>query len=175
MYNFENAILHANGDYIFLCDQDDIWLPDKIESMIPFFNEFDLVVSDCVVVDENLNVLNHSFFDKMHSRSGFCKNFIKNTYLGCCMAFKNEILSYVLPFPDGIAMHDIWIGLSVELNGNSFFLHKPLMLYRRHGNNASFGGGKSKYSLRHKIEYRLNFLINLLKRKIKYKLAGSIH
>lgn len=175
VFNFENALKHAKGDYIFLCDQDDIWLPDKVKTFISLFDKYDLIVSDCKVVDENLNILEDSFFKSLKSGKGFWRNFIKNRYLGCCMAFKKDVLEYTLPFPSKIAMHDIWIGLSVELNGRSFFLQEPLILYRRHGNNASFGGGKSKFSLRHKVEYRWYLLINLLKRKVQLKSLKSKH
>ena len=144
--NFENALKYAKGDYIFLCDQDDVWLPDKVESMLQYLLQYDLVVSDCKVVDAELNV-------------------IKNTYLGCCIAFRKEVLGYILPFPRNIAMHDIWIGLSVEMHSNSFFLPRQLILYRRHGSNVSFGGEGSKYSLMYKIKYRLCMLFYLLKRK----------
>ena len=164
--NFENALKYATGDYIFLCDQDDIWLPDKVKSMMPYLKkQCDLVVSDCKVVDADLNVISDSFYSCRLSGSGFWKNLIKNTYLGCCVAFKKDVLSYVLPFPKNIAMHDIWIGLSVELHGFSLFLTRPLMLYRRHGANASFGGDRSEYSFSYKIKYRLYMLFYLLKRK----------
>ena len=118
IFNFENAIRNAKGSYIFLADQDDIWLPNKINNTVDLLKQYDLVVSDCKVVDQNLNVLEESFFYKRNSGTGFCKNLFKNTYLGCCMAFRKEILCYILPFPKRIAMHDIWIGLSVELNGS---------------------------------------------------------
>lgn len=166
--NFENALRLAKGDYIFLCDQDDIWLPDKVESVMPHFNKYDLIVTDCTVVDGNLNVVEESFFESLKSGPGFWKNFVKNTYLGCCMAFKREILDYALPFPSEIAMHDIWIGLLVELKGKPFFLNKQLILYRRHDNNASFGGGKSENSLFFKIKYRTLLIIDLLLRNIRY-------
>lgn len=105
--NFENALKHAKGDYIFLCDQDDIWFPGKVKTMLSYLKQYDLVVSDCKVVDADLNVISESFFSGRLSGKGFWKNLIKNTYLGCCMAFRNEVLHYVLPFPDKIAMHDI--------------------------------------------------------------------
>lgn len=163
--NFENALKHAKGDYIFLCDQDDIWLPGKVKTMLSYLEQYDLVVSDCKVVDADLNVISESFFSGRLSGKGFWKNLIKNTYLGCCMAFRYEVLHYVLPFPEKIAMHDIWIGLSVEMHGLSIFLPNQLMLYRRHGSNASFGGDKSKYSLAYKIKYRFYMIVHLLKRK----------
>jgi glycosyltransferase involved in cell wall biosynthesis len=167
IFNFENAIRNAKGSYIFLADQDDIWLPNKINNTVDLLKQYDLVVSDCKVVDQNLNVLEESFFYKRNSGTGFCKNLFKNTYLGCCMAFRKEILCYILPFPKRIAMHDIWIGLSVELNGSSYFMHEPLILYRRHENNVSFGGWNSKFLFSHKIKYRMEMLFEVLIRYYK--------
>ena len=172
--NFENALNCATGNYIFLCDQDDVWLPHKVETIMPYLKEYDLVVSDCKMVDKDLQVTERSFFKIMHSGPGFWKNFVKNTYLGCCMAFKKEILNYVLPFPSNIAMHDIWIGLSVEIHGKPFFLNEPLVLYRRHNNNASPSGGKSKYPLSYRIRYRYYILKELIKRKKEIKEATKI-
>lgn len=166
--NFENALRQAKGDYIFLCDQDDVWFPDKVETVMSYFNKYDLIVTDCNVVNGDLELIEESFFRSLNSGTGFWKNFIKNRYLGCCMAFKREVLDYALPFPSAIAMHDIWIGLLVELKGKPFFLNKPLILYRRHDNNASFGGGKSKNSLFYKIKYRTILLIDLFLRSIKH-------
>jgi glycosyltransferase, family 2 len=166
--NFENALRQVNGDYIFLSDQDDVWLPSKIERMLYYLRDYDLVLSDCKIVDVNLNILEDSFFTIISSKKGFFNNLAKNSYMGCCIAFKKDILSYILPFPKNIAMHDSWIGLSVELNGKPFFLEEPLILYRRHGNNASFTSGKSQYSFIYKVQYRLNMLFSLLSRRYKF-------
>lgn len=165
IYNFENAIKHAKGDFIFLSDQDDVWLPDRIKLMKEYLDNYCLVVSDCKIVDSNLNVMNESFFNLYNSGKGFWKNIIKNSYIGCCMAFKKELLIHILPFPLKIPMHDIWIGLLAELNGGVFFIDTPLLLYRRHGTNASSSGEKSKFSLYHKIVYRLLLLFEILKRQ----------
>jgi len=62
VYNFENALKHAKGDYIFLADQDDIWLPGKINKTLSLLQNNDLVLSDAIVVDENENILFESFF-----------------------------------------------------------------------------------------------------------------
>lgn len=166
-YNFENALNNARGDYIFMCDQDDVWLSDKVESIVPLLNNYDLVVSDCKVVNADLEIIHDSFFKMMNSGKGFWKNFYKNTYLGCCIAFRKDIFNYILPFPPNIAMHDIWIGLVVELRGAPYFLQKPTSLYRRHGENASFAGEKSKNSIFYKIKYRLILLQSIVKRQIQ--------
>lgn len=163
--NFENALNQAKGEYIFLCDQDDIWLPNKVPQILNHLQKYDLVVSNCLIINDKREVLCQSFFDKFNCGSGFFKNLIKNSYLGCCMAFKREIFSYILPFPAKIAMHDIWIGLSVELNGVSCFLNEPLVLYRRHADNASPTSEKSKLPISYRINYRLLMLDYLIRRK----------
>ena len=165
IFNFENALRNASGDVVFLCDQDDVWVPDRVRVMLDALRRFDLVVSDCMIVDRDLNVIDQSFFKRVHSRSGFLKNFIKNSYIGCCMAFRKEVLNYVLPFPKNLVSHDMWIGLMVELYGETCFVNQPLLLYRKHGNNVTDSGGKSPYSFFYKIFYRSRLLIELLKRR----------
>lgn len=165
IFNFENALRNASGDVVFLCDQDDVWAPDKVRVMLDALSRFDLVVSDCKIVDKNLNVIDQSFFKRVHSRSGFFKNFIKNSFIGCCMAFRKEVLNYVLPFPKNLLSHDMWIGLLVELYGKTCFIDQPLLLYRKHGNNVTDSGGKSPYPFYYKIFYRIRLLKELLKRR----------
>ncbi len=78
IHNFENALKNAIGDYVFLCDQDDIWLPHKVSEMFDALQLYDLVVSDCTVVDKNLNIILDSFFKQRSSGEGFLKNLYKN-------------------------------------------------------------------------------------------------
>jgi len=164
IFNMENALKQASGEYIFMADQDDVWMEGKVESMLSVLDSYDLVVSDCMVVDEDENVIQSSLFRKLNSGKGFMKNMIKNTYIGCCMAFKRDVLSYVLPFPTNIPMHDGWIAMSVEYRRKKiFFLDKPLILYRRHGSNSSTCSEPSSRSLRDKIMDRWNLLFSILK------------
>ncbi len=160
LQNFENAIIKSTGEYIFLSDQDDIWETNKVISMCELLNSYDLVVSDCRVVDENLITIYPSYFKLRNSKSGFFSNIYKNAYLGCCMAFNRKIFKYILPFPTKIHMHDWWIGLVTDLYGNTFFYEESLVLYRRHGNNAS-PTTESSFSLKIKIKNRLMFLYNI--------------
>lgn len=165
-YNFENSLKYATKDFIFLSDQDDVWLSSKVETVLKYLKEYDLVVSDCIVVDEDLKVLDESFFGLVNSGNGFFKNFVKNTYIGCCMAFRRSVLEYILPFPSKIAMHDIWIGLSTEMKGTVFFLKEPQILYRRHENTVTLSGLKSKNNTVFKLYYRFLLLYQLVKRQI---------
>ena len=161
--NFENAIRHSTGSIIFLADQDDVWLPDKVKNMRVLLGNNDLVVSDCEVVDKALSTLHSSFFELRGSKKGFWNNLYRNSYVGCCMAFRSEILGYVLPFPAKIHMHDWWIGLLVEIKGSTVFYDKPMIQYVRHGNNASPTGGVG-FSILRQFLNRYQILLCVLKR-----------
>ena len=162
--NFENAIKHCNKKYIFLSDQDDIWEKDKKEKVINCFINTNsiLVIHDCVVFDSESNkTLIDSFFNYRKSKKGIIKNIIKNSYIGCCMAFDKSVVNKTIPFPDNIPMHDQWIGLISEKNGNVTFLNNKLIRYRRHSNN--------KTDLKHQgilrmLKNRISVIVNLIKR-----------
>jgi glycosyltransferase involved in cell wall biosynthesis len=159
--NFENAILQARGDYIFLADQDDFWMDGKIDKHLLLHQHNDLVVSDAVVVSEDGHVLFDSFFSARGSKGGLLKNLFKNSFLGCCMSFSRKIAAYALPIPKGVHMHDWWIGLVAELKGNVFFCNDKLMYYVRHDRNASPTLGTSGYSAAKRLKNRLTLVWGL--------------
>ncbi len=162
--NFEHALQRARGDVIFLCDQDDVWLPQKVQRVMQALNEANLVVTDCRVVDDSLNELHPSFFRLNGSQSGLLRNLIKNGYLGCCMAMRRTVLETALPFPKSIAMHDWWIGLVAERTGRVCFLDEVLSLYRRHGGNVSNTSTRSTVPFTTRLRWRINIVRNLLAR-----------
>ena len=163
IYNFEHALKKANGDIIFLADQDDIWEPDKVRVSLNELVGYDLIVSDCKVVDINDQVLYRSFYSLNRSGPGFIKNLMHNSYLGCCLAFKKQVLEYALPFPKKIPMHDWWIGLIGEAHFKTRFLDESLVRYRRHGKNASPTAEKSQNSILTKVFFRFRLLWEILK------------
>lgn len=157
--NFENALKACSGDVIFLSDQDDVWLPGKVEAVM---NEFrsgaQLVLHDASITDADLNITAPSCFEIHGANGSFAKNLIKNTFVGCCMAFTKELLNQTMPFPEGIAMHDWWIALiALRSKQKTVLLRKSLILWRRHGDNVT--GGKT--SAVQKIRWRLNMLLSL--------------
>jgi glycosyltransferase involved in cell wall biosynthesis len=162
--NFERALDAATGDYIFLCDQDDIWLPGKVAECVSALQKHLLVVTDCIVVDQNLKERHASFFELRHSGEGIVKNIWKNTYLGCCMAFRRELLSFCLPIPARIPMHDMWFGLLAETQGSVLFMPERLSLYRRHQLTASPTADKSNLSISRKLNVRAVLIICLVHR-----------
>lgn len=162
IFNFENALKHASGEIIILADQDDIWRDNKIEIIKAYMQDYDLVLSDADIIDDNDQILQESFYKINGSRGTFVKNIIKNSYLGCTMAFNQKILGKALPFPKDLPMHDWWIGLIGELYGKIYFMEDKLISYRRHESNVSSTGGKSKYSLVQKILFRFTIIKNLI-------------
>lgn len=138
--NFENAIRHSKGEYVFLSDQDDLWLDNKVAEVMSCFNSTNatLVVHDCQIIDENLKVIVPSFFEWRNSGAGIIHNLIKNSYIGCCMAFKRELVNVALPIPNKVAWHDEWLGLvNDKIFNRTVFLPKILFSYRRHNDNVS--------------------------------------
>lgn len=167
--NFENALEKANGDIIFLSDQDDVWVKTKVKTMLTYLNEYDFVVSDNTIVDENLKPLYKSHFEIYKTQQGFIKNLILPRYVGACMAFKKKVLKKSLPFPSKakFCAHDYWISLVAELYFKVYKLNEPMILYRRHGSNASTGGKKSNSSLSHKLKVRIYTMTHLLKKMFR--------
>ncbi|HEY9194271.1 MAG TPA: glycosyltransferase family 2 protein [Methyloversatilis sp.] len=169
--NFERALRAARGEYVFLCDQDDVWLPNKRTIFVEALASADLVVSDCRVTDGALVVIAPSFFAQRGSGPGVLRNLWRNSFLGCCMAFRRALLARALPFPAGLPMHDTWLGLVASSTGSVRFVTQPTLLYRRHGANASPTGGRSHYGLMAQLIHRLRFASALLVRLISLKLS----
>jgi glycosyltransferase involved in cell wall biosynthesis len=180
IFNFENALKYAKGDYIFMSDQDDVWKTDKVERTLDSFKKTNatLIASDCHLVDIDLNIIYPSFFAMGRVKKiGFFYNLYKNSYVGCCMAFDRKTMLASLPFPKKITSHDTWIGLVGELVGTPYFLHEQLIFFRRHGKNFSatnntgdtFLTGQSPYSLGYILNNRIDLIVALFKRFIELK------
>jgi len=161
--NFETAVAACRGEWIFLADQDDEWMPDKRQAVLDCATETGavLVMHDACVVDSKDAVLHESFFALRGSRTGLFKNLWKNSYIGCCIAFSRQLLPHILPFPEGIPMHDQWIGLQAERYGGAVLLEKPLLRYCRHGDNAT---AMTHGTVREMIGSRLRMIRALLRK-----------
>lgn len=154
--NFENALSASTGDVIFLADQDDVWVENKLEICLDALKDKHFVVSDNIITDEFLVTLKSSHFLEFNTKKGFLRNFLLPRYVGACMAFRKEVLNKSLPFPPNskLCAHDYWISLIAELYFDVEKINQPLILYRRHCSNTSSGGKKSKNSITHKIKVR---------------------
>ena len=170
IWNFENALKKAKGDVIFLCDQDDVWKPNKVEIVMEAFQNHDIVLHDAEIVDKDGNKTGNRYSEGLHHRRGFWSNLWKTRWLGCCMAFRRNVLEYALPFPRHIVGHDGWISAVGLAKFDYYYIPDVLMWYRRHGENASTASGESHNSWYYMlIKKRLCLLIEISRRLLERK------
>lgn len=135
--NFNKALSLASGDIVFLSDQDDLWIPSRIEAMLATF-ELDADVCcvrhGVIFMDADGRELD---LPSEFPRRTFFSNWARNSFRGCTMAIDRRLLSLALPLPPQIPMHDHWIGLCSYLVGKEVYLPTPLLYYRRHESNVS--------------------------------------
>lgn len=167
--NFENALKNAKGDYIFLSDQDDIWLPNKVAKVMEQLKIFDCTLSNFKIINENDSILSEQFYDENPISQSFIKNILNCRFLGCGLAFRKSVLDFVLPFPRKLMAHDLWIGMIGKHKFSFSYIITPLFLYRRSGSNVSPSCEKSTNSIFHKVGYRLNIVCLLLLRFLRRK------
>lgn len=166
--NFEELMTKSREKFIFLCDQDDIWLENKIEKCMKYLSKYRLIHHNAEVFFE-LSGEKRKLLNLKKKRKILAK-FIFPNFVGCCMAFRREILDVVLPVPKKYPGHDTWIGILEEWLGEVKYIDDKLIIYRRHGNNTSALAEKSKNSLLKKIKFRYYYLFYPLWRILKWKI-----
>lgn len=172
--NFENAIKKSTGDIIFLCDQDDIWVSNRVEFLINYLEDYDLVINNAFIINENEDIVGDSFFSiNTKFPRGIFRNLFKPKYHGCCMVFNRGVLDYVLPFPTKLILHDSWIGILTEQYGKVLYTNEKLIFYRRHSSNTSYLSSKSTNPLIFKILYRLELLSQIFLRICSIRLNNN--
>jgi glycosyltransferase involved in cell wall biosynthesis len=164
--NAYNALKNASGDYIFLADQDDVWLEGKVITYMQHLKDnYDLVISDCIITDARLNEICPSHFRRFgYPTDSIIQTIYRTKFLGCCLAFNRSILIRVLRFPKEPIMHDIWIGLLACKYGKIKVEQRPYLLYRRHFGNVSVSIDKKTTTL----AFKLRFRYLLIKAFVKY-------
>jgi len=132
--NFEKAIGLCSGDYIALCDQDDIWDFRKISIMVNAIGDNIMVYHDSLFVDEAGQSLQKKVSDIRNCYSGSDSRIFlfENCVSGHAMLFKRELLNYVNGFNVNL-IHDWWLAYAAVNNGSVLFLNQALVKYRQHG------------------------------------------
>lgn len=165
--NFAHALSHAQGDYIFLSDQDDIWNKNKVTTVVQHLDQYDCVLHNAELINAFGASLGTDLFSIYQTRAGYAHNLFRNTFVGCCMAFRKELLASILPIPKTIKMHDMWIALLAELKGSTKLVDENLIQYRRHELNASTTSNKSGFSKTYQLKYRMQMFFYTIKRILK--------
>lgn len=171
--SFEYAINLSSGDIVFLSDQDDLWLPDKVVKIIRTFelmSEVTMVATDANVIDANGQVKSASFFaGRGPFKPGLLATIVKNKYLGCTLAFRSSLKNVLLPIPADVPMHDIWFGALNAVYGKTYFIDEPLISYRRHDNNVS---PERSSNFRTRLLWRYLLIKNLYQRVCSLRKRG---
>lgn len=144
--NFYHILEMVSGDYIFLCDQDDIWDYDKVNECMNIFNshaQVKCINTSFECINENDESINNFSFIKKKSNDGelysiiFEEIVIHNIAMGCTMAFHKDIKDFYLSKSQCIAAHDWEINFIASLVNGLYFYNKPLMKYRIHNQNTT--------------------------------------
>lgn len=156
-YNFLRLMLrHRDADYIMLCDQDDVWLPHKVESTLAAMQAQEtscgkarplLVYTDLTVVDQDLRTLDASYQAYMHAnprRTKFCQLLAQNTVTGCTVMYNRALAELLTGEPESCVMHDWWLSLLASAFGEITFLPQPTILYRQHDRNVMGASGAGR-------------------------------
>ena len=188
MRNFERLLAFADADYYMFCDQDDVWLPDKIEVSFTKMKQMEqqygdiplLVHTDLEVVDEELNVIDKSFWRYSNIQPQVLdKNIyylgIANSVTGCTIMMNEKAKQASTPFPKQIFMHDAWIALCTMKHGKIDYIDASTIKYRQHSDNV-FGAIKDDFSIWSRLKslkevYRKNKLQYLNAHPLVFKNA----
>jgi glycosyltransferase involved in cell wall biosynthesis len=145
--NFANALSFCTGSYIALADQDDVWLPEKLERLLEAILVAEsrvgrdrpiLAFCDLEIVDQDMNVISHSFFGssiKSSNESDLSSYLLTGQMPGCAMMFNAPLLSRAMPIPD-VYSHDWWLAQNAAVFGEIEYVDVPLIRYRQHSSNT---------------------------------------
>ncbi|MHB8908650.1 MAG: glycosyltransferase family 2 protein [Syntrophales bacterium] len=146
--NFSRLLEQADAPYVMFCDQDDIWLPDKIETTLAAMQELErrhdaatplLVHTDLMVVDEQLTVISKSLwrFQSTEPRrlTKLNRVLLQNLATGCTIMINRALQDLAVPVPKQAWMHDWWLVLVATAFGRVASVASPTVLYRQHGRN----------------------------------------
>ena len=166
-HNAIRLMIERRADYLMLCDQDDVWLPDKIALTLAKLKDMEsaygidtplMVHTDLEVVDEQLQTIQTSFWAAMNSNSRKNKLhnlIIQNIITGCTVMYNRALANLICEEPEFMIMHDWWLGLVATTFGHIEPLYDRTIKYRQHAHNDI--GAKDVRTLGYKFNRLLNY------------------
>lgn len=161
---FERALREARGDVIFLSDQDDVWIPGRVDLMLRGLGSRLMVVGNC----EHFGGTSGRF-QEIRLRSRDSGHHLRNIvgilvgyrlHWGCAMAFRRELLDTALPFPRWLReSHDQYLALAANVSGSVRYLDTDVVRHRLHEQNLTPAGIRGPAAI---MRARLAFLAELL-------------
>ena len=155
--SFSCLMQESSAPYIAFCDQDDVWLVDKLEKQLALLQQYEkqrsdhyplLVHSDLIVVDQHLSVISRSFWQYQHlspaKMSSFQSLLVQNYVTGCSCLFNRALLERSVPVSADAIMHDWWLALIAMDQGKIINMPEPTLMYRQHDKNDT---GAKRWSI----------------------------
>lgn len=148
--NFEKVIGLTHGDYIALCDQDDIWTPDHLSvlysNLVGCGKSCDMVCGASELIDNEGRELGLSLawieaYDRIeetdNAKIAYTLLFFRNPFQGASMMMRREFINQALPIPDDVFFHDTWLSTLACFRGRMQYINRTVNQYRYHNNNVS--------------------------------------
>jgi glycosyltransferase involved in cell wall biosynthesis len=135
--NFEKGMLLSNGSFVALSDQDDIWVPEKLEKLYANIGDHLIIYSNSELIDEN-GLSMHKKMSDIKNQIGYdnCLMYTIGAWApGHTFLFKKELVDLCIPFPS-LVTHDFWLGFVATCYSPIKYLPDTLVLYRQHTFNA---------------------------------------
>ena len=158
--NFEKAISLCENEIVFLCDQDDMWIPEKVEVILNQFKispELQVIATNAFIINDDEDMLNVStIYDIPSKTTKEMKKilfFHQNFCTGATMAVRKYFADDLMPFPpENLFHHDEWIALKASLKNQLLFLNDRLIKYRIHQNQLVGGVIFSEQDLQKRLD-----------------------
>lgn len=155
--NFESATSKASGDYIALCDQDDVWSDDKLFRLVSEIKDSDLIFCNSNLIGEDGEKKGRTLSDKLKNNFKAANSPLSFVYDNCisahAMLFKKTLLKHIFPFPETLYF-DAWIAANAACNNGIKYLGECLVDYRQHNANTLSSSTKKKNNLFQTIHHR---------------------
>lgn len=141
---FDKAILLSNGLYVFLADQDDIWINGRVSLMLEALKNQEFVASNFSFIDKDGSKLKSTHYTPLNKKDSrrYFKNLVRIfmggiNYYGCAIAFNRSLIRSICPIPRYVESHDLWISMIANLKMTVFHLEDETLMRRIHGKNLS--------------------------------------
>jgi glycosyltransferase involved in cell wall biosynthesis len=184
VYTFKKLVSLCQTEYLAFCDQDDIWLENKLTLSLNKMEELEkksvnkplAIFTDLIMIDEENDIIQNSFFQYFNIK---CNNYLfldilfDNIITGCTLLINKRMIEELLKMPDNILMHDYWVALICFSIGEVGVCNQPTILYRVHKKSIT---SKNKKNILQLIFHYFNNFDKLLdKKNIQSHLFAEIY